>query len=147
MPLRLEGLDKAKLVPQEITGKLERFKRALVPPLVEDFIASEPRGGNWPKPRRKTIQQQTKGIVKGDTIIIGTFSSRYARALDTGFTVSSGTKKKVMRFRGKDGTYQFVTGSIHHPARPYFARVLSQVPRIVLGVYEEVFSDDSGVVR
>ena len=137
--VRLFGLDKSELVPQEITTKLAEFRQGLVAPLVADFIATEPQGGNWPKSnRRKTIQQQTKGVIRGEQVIIGTFHSRYARSLDTGQTVEP-RKKQVMRFRGKDGQFVFTRKPITHAPRPYFGRVLEQVPTIVRRVFETVF--------
>lgn len=139
--IRIKGLERSREIPVNIERRLALFRQELVPPLVEDFRRTEPEGGNWPKSRRrKTIQQQTKGFVRGETVVIGTFHSRYARSLDTGGTVAP-RKKKVMRFRGADGEFVFTSKPIHHAPRPYYGRVLSQVPTIVGRVYDRLFSD------
>lgn len=137
--IRVNGIDRARLIPSEIDAALDRFREALVAPLVADFIANEPQGGRWPKPRRKTIQDQTRGFVRGTYVIIGTFGSRYANALDKGATVSP-NKKKVIRFRGADGQFVFTRKPILHTARPFFGSVLARVPTIVAAVYDEVFA-------
>lgn len=137
--IRVNGLDRAKVIPSEIEAALDRFRAALVEPLVADFIAHEPQGGRWPKPRRKTIQDQTKGFVRGIYVIVGTFNSRYADALDKGATVSP-NKKKVIRFRGRDGQFVFTRKPILHTARPFFGSILARVPTIVAAVYDETFS-------
>lgn len=139
MPVRVIGLEKSKLIPNEIESALNRFRYELVLPLVEDFRRTEPPGGTWPKGRRRTIQEQTNGIVRGSTVIIGTFRSRFARSLDTGNTVEP-RKKTVMRFRNQQGEFVFTRKPITHRPRPFFGRVLTQVPSIVAHVYERVFS-------
>jgi hypothetical protein len=138
--ITVRGLDRSRQIPLTITRKLQQFRYELVPPLVEDFKRTEPRNSGWPKGRRKSLQDQTKGVIRGETIIIGTFNSRFARHLDTGGTVEP-RKKKVMRFRGRDGQFIFTRKPITHHPRPYFGRVLSQVPSIVSRVYDRVFSD------
>lgn len=138
--IHLSGLKKSREIPVTIERKLTEFRYALVPPLVEDFRRSEPANSGWPKGRRKSIKDQTKGVVRGKTVVIGTFHSRFARALDTGGTVEP-RKKKVMRFRNREGVFVFTRKPITHAPRPYYGRVLSQVPVIVARVYERVFSD------
>ena len=138
--VRVIGLDRSKQIPLTIGRKLREFRYELIPPLVEDFKRTEPRNSGWPKGRRKSIQDQTKGVVRGDTVIIGTFHSRFARHLDSGGTVEP-RKKTVMRFRGRDGKFVFTRKPITHAPRPYYGRVLSQVPTIVGAVYERVFAD------
>lgn len=136
--VRLFGLDRSKLIPSDIQAALTRFRYELVAPLVEDFRRSEPHGGTWPKGRRKTIQEQTKAIVRGDAVVVGTFHSRFARSLDSGGTVEP-RKKQVIRFRNQAGEFVFTRKPIVHSPRPFYGRVLSQVPTIVAEVYERVF--------
>jgi hypothetical protein len=139
--ITIRGLEKAKLIPSTIERKLAEFRLELLPPLVEDFRRTEPADGRWPKSRRrKTIQQQTKGFIRGETVVVGTFHSRYARSLDTGGIVKP-RPGKVLRFRNEEGEFVFTRKPIVHKRRPYFGRVLSQVPSIVSRVYDRVFAD------
>lgn len=141
--ISLRGLARSKEIPSEIEASLVKFRHELVIPLVEDMRRTEPRGDTWPKGRRKTIQQQTKGIVRGPSVIIGTFHSRFARSLDAGGTVEP-RPGKTLRYKGPDdgpGEFHFTRKPIYHAPRPFFGRVLSQVPVIVTTVYERVFSE------
>lgn len=140
MPITIRGLDRALLIPSQIEERLLVFRYALVPPLVEDFKQTEPRGGKWPKGRRRKIQDQTKGLVRGQAVIIGTFHSRFARSLDTGHTVKPRKPGGVMRFRNEEGEFVFTRKPITHRPRPFYGRVLSQVPTIVGRVYNDIFS-------
>lgn len=137
--IRVNGLDRAKVIPAELDAARERFKANLIAPLVADMIDQEPRNSGWPKPRRKTIQDQTKGFVRGSIVIIGTFNSRYAKALDQGAVVSP-KPGKVLRFRDQSGQFVFTRKPILHRARPFFGQVLARVPAIVAIVYDETFS-------
>lgn len=137
--IRVNGLDRAKLIPSEIEAALDSFRAALVVPLVADMIEHEPRNSGWPKPRRKTIQDQTKGFVRGTFVIIGTFNSRYAKALDQGAVVTPHPGKTI-RFRNQEGQFIFTKKPILHRARPFFAQTLARVPAIVAIVYDDVFS-------
>lgn len=144
MGVTIRGLERAKLIPSQIEERLHIFRYALVPPLVEDFKHTEPQGGKWPKGRRKKIQDQTKGLVRGQVVIIGTFHSRFARSLDTGQTVKPRKPGGVMRFRNEEGEFVFTRKRIVHRPRPFYGRVLSQVPTIVGRVYRDVFSRGIG---
>jgi hypothetical protein len=138
--VRISGLERAKVIPSDIEARLARLRLELIPPLVADFIRTEPPGGKWPKGRRGTIQSQTKGVLRGDTILIGTFHSRFARHLDTGGTVRPRKPNGVIRFRNQEGEFVFTRKPVTHAPRPYFARVLTQVPEIVSLVYDRVMS-------
>lgn len=140
MGVTIRGLKQAETIPSQIEFALQRLKVEVTPLLVEDFIRHEPDGGKWPKGRRKSIQKQTKGIIRGNRIIVGTFHSRYARSLDQGGTVQP-RKKKVMRFRNELGEFVFTRKTIRHAPRPYFAAVLRNVPVIFRSVYERVFAE------
>lgn len=138
--IRVDGIDRAKLVPNELNERLGRFRHELVEPLVRSFIESEPVNTRWPKRRRKTIQEQTRGFVKGQFVVIGTFHSRYARALDEGAVVRP-NRKQVIRFLNESGDFVFTRKPILHRARPFFGLVLARVPAVVSAVYEDVFRD------
>lgn len=140
MGVQIRGLQRAKLIPRQIEAALERLKIEVTPLLVEDFRKNEPHGGKWPKGRRKSIQTQTKGLIRGNRIIIGTFHSRYARSLDTGDTVAP-RKKQVIRFRNELNEFVFTRKPIVHAPRPYFGKVLTNVPVIFRAVYEKVFAE------
>lgn len=138
--IRVNGLDRARLIPSEINERLDIFRRALVEPLVADFILNEPRNTGWPKPRRKTIQQQTRGFVRGSFVIIGTFGSRYAETLDKGGVTAPKRPGGFLRFRDREGVFVFTRKPILHRARPFFGGILARVPAIVASVYEETFA-------
>src|SRR6059058_350430 len=95
--LEVVGLKKAARVPAELRGAYEKMLLALELSLVESYKSFVPGGANG----RLGRQVGAKRLANG-RIVVGTFGSRFARALNRGFTATA-KQGKALRFQADDG--------------------------------------------
>lgn len=130
--LEVVGLRQAERIPPGLQQAFEGMMRHLESALVTDyrsFVPGSPTG-------RLGSQVQARRLAR-NTIVVGTFGSKFAKALNRGFT------SKAIRGGGKalrfdDGSFRRV---VHVEGKHFHEKALVSAPPIVEAIYMDFFYD------
>lgn len=133
LALEIVGLRQAERIPAELQAAYQGMMSALETELVasfRSFVPGAPMG-------RLGRQVQSRRLSNG-RIVVGTFGSRFAAALDRGFT-SSTESGRALRF--VDNGQVFYRRRIHVRGRHFFAKAIAASDPIVKANYFAFFDN------
>jgi|SRR5215831_1795850 len=131
--LQITGLRETLLIPEELRAAYESMLLRLEGALTTMARSVVPGG-----PTGKLARQVHARRVGPNRIVIGTFGSQFARALDRGFT---STPKKARALRFEDQGELVFTHRVKVAGRHFYEKWLASTPPIVEAIYDASFYD------
>ena len=131
--LQILGLRETLRIPEELRWAYERMMLRLERALEQTCAELVPGGATGRLGRQVHARR-----LQHDRIIIGTFGSQFAKALDRGFT---STPKKARALRFEDNGETVFTMRVRVRGRHFFAKWLAATPPIVEAIYDQSFYD------
>jgi len=133
LALEVIGLRQAERIPEGLQDAYAGMMRRLETQLVDGYravVPGRPLG-------RLGIQVQSRRLARG-SIVVGTFGSKFAKALDRGFT-SKPKNKRALRFN-VGGTKKFAA-RVHVEGKHFHEKAIADASLIVEAVYMDFFFD------
>lgn len=132
--LEVLGLRKAERVPRQLRTAYQKMMLRMEIELVASYKSFVPGGPNGRLGREVAAKR-----LAGGRVVVGTFNSRFARALNRGFT-STAKKGKALRFEVEGGRVVYAK-RVKVAGRHFHEKALAAAGPIVEANYDRFFYD------